>query len=98
MDNFNYKISVDFSALSAELFPERQHKLILFGLTPLAEWVIKIIKPFLADFIVRKINVFGTDLQEFNDKIKDYIDLRQLPTELQLKESELPNPHPGRQK
>ena len=51
-NNFKYSIAKGFSELSNEYFPERQHRLIIFGLNSFGEWIYKVIKPILPSFII----------------------------------------------
>jgi hypothetical protein len=44
-----------------ELFPDRQYKLICFGLGSFAYFMYKLIKPFLPSYIMDKTAIFGTD-------------------------------------
>jgi hypothetical protein len=60
-DNFKYNIAKEFSETSNEYFPERQHKLVLFGVGSFGEWIFKMLKPVLPEFIIGKIEIFGTE-------------------------------------
>lgn len=60
----------EFSDIGGQYFPERQHKLILFGVGSFGEWIFKMLRPFLPEFILRKVAIFGTDREEFKNFLK----------------------------
>ena len=60
-DNFEYGPAKQFSQTSNDYFPERQFKCTLIGVGTFGEWIYKILKPVLPEFVVRKITIFGYD-------------------------------------
>ena len=47
-----------------DLFPDRQYKLICFGLGSFSYGMFKVIKHFIPGYILEKLAVFGTDRNE----------------------------------
>jgi len=86
-DNFKYSIAKGFSEVSNLYFPERQYKLILFGINSFGEWIYKIIRPILPEFILQKISIFGSEPEDLQKELKDFMDISQLPPCLTLKDS-----------
>jgi hypothetical protein len=68
------------------------------GVNPFGEWIFKLLKPILPEFVLRKISIFGSDLEEFKNQIKEFMDVRQLPAYLVSKETELPTSQTLRKK
>lgn len=81
-ENFKYQIAKEFSEIADEYFPERQHKLILFGVGSFGEWIYKLLKPVLPKFIIDKIFIFGSDKEKIRDFLMKIMDIRQLPREV----------------
>jgi hypothetical protein len=59
--NFKLSLAKDVADRAKELFPDRQYKLICFGLGSFSYFMYKLIKPFLPSYIMDKTAIFGTD-------------------------------------
>ena len=77
--NFQVGPATDFAKTNDKYCPERQYKLILFGVVTFGEMVYKILKPVLPEFIINKIIIFGNDKEPLRKEIEKHMDIRILP-------------------
>ena len=62
-DNFKIAVARDVAEKSKELFPDRQFKLVCYGLGTFTHFVFRMIKPFIPSYVMEKAAIFGTDKQ-----------------------------------
>ena len=59
--HFKHSLARDVADRAKELFPDRQYKLVCFGLGSFSYFMYKFIKPFLPSYVMDKTAIFGTD-------------------------------------
>ncbi len=69
-DNFKLSIARTLADRARELFPDRQYKLICYGLGSFSYFIYRLVKPFLPVFILDKMAIFGTDKEEMKEFLK----------------------------
>lgn len=77
--NFKLSMAKNVADRAKELFPDRQYKLICYGLNSFCYFVYRLIKPFLPSYVVDKTAIFGTDKQELKEYLSQYMNINELP-------------------
>jgi hypothetical protein len=60
-ENFKLSVAREVADKSKELFPDRQFKLVCYGLGSFSFFVYRMIKPFLPKFVLEKAAIYGSD-------------------------------------
>ena len=72
-------VARDVAEKSKELFPDRQFKLVCYGLGTFTYFVFRMIKPFLPTYVMEKAAIFGTDKEELLNFLAEHMDIESLP-------------------
>jgi hypothetical protein len=81
-ENCKLSLATGVAERAKELFPDRQYKLVCFGLGSFSYFMYKVIKPFLPVFILDKTAIFGTDKEEMKEFLRQYVNVDDLPAEI----------------